>query len=148
MTDTTPPDVDKLLSRLSGVRKCGPGKWLARCPAHDDRSPSLSIKDTGDATLIHCFAGCAASDVLVAVGLDFRDLFPDYAGYDPTAPRRPPPRFNARELVQLCATESAILGIALETLVRGDTLDAGDLDRARQAYETVISTWREVARHD
>jgi DNA primase len=55
----------------------GARSWYAKCPAHDDKSPSLSIRETGDTILIHCFAGCSAEDVLAAVGLSFRDLYRD-----------------------------------------------------------------------
>lgn len=56
----------------------GTGRYMACCPAHDDRSPSLSIKECDDGRLlIHCFAGCPAVDVLEAVGLSLSDLFPD-----------------------------------------------------------------------
>ena len=34
-----------ILDRLDGVRPTGDGRWIARCPAHDDRSPSLSIRE-------------------------------------------------------------------------------------------------------
>lgn len=64
-----------LLDRLSGVRPTGTGRWLARCPAHEDRSPSLSIRDVGDRVLVHCFAGCAVDAVLSAVGLTLSDLY-------------------------------------------------------------------------
>jgi putative DNA primase/helicase len=47
--------------------------WSARCPAHDDRNPSLSVRDKDDGgVLVHCFAGCAQRDVigvLVELGL-------------------------------------------------------------------------------
>ncbi len=66
-----------LLARLEGVIPAGPGKWYARCPAHDDKSPSLSVADKGDRVLIHCFAGCDPSDALTAVGLDWKDIYPD-----------------------------------------------------------------------
>ena len=70
--------VESLLSKLEGVRETGQGQWLARCPSHDDRSPSLSVRagDNG-AVLIHCFAGCAPGEVLAAVGMEFGDLYPD-----------------------------------------------------------------------
>lgn len=74
---TTQYRIDALLARLDRVRPAGPNQWTARCPAHEDRSPSLSIRDTGDRILIHCFAGCFAEDVLVAIGLKFADLYPD-----------------------------------------------------------------------
>ena len=66
-----------LLGRLDGVRKTGDGRWLARCPGHDDRGPSLSIRELGDGrVLIHDFAGCKTLEILSAVGLRLRDLFP------------------------------------------------------------------------
>jgi KaiC/GvpD/RAD55 family RecA-like ATPase len=48
---------------------------MVRCPAHDDRSPSLSVEHKGDRTLIHCFAGCEAERVLEKLGLGFTDLY-------------------------------------------------------------------------
>ena len=66
-----------LLSRLEGVRKCGDG-WSALCPAHEDRSPSLSISDADDGrVLVHCHAGCSVDAVCGAVGLRVADLMPD-----------------------------------------------------------------------
>ena len=38
--------VDTLLSRLDMVKSAGNDRWYARCPAHQDKSPSLSIRDT------------------------------------------------------------------------------------------------------
>lgn len=70
-----------LLSRLSGVVKRGDSRWAARCPAHEDRSPSLSVRELPDGrTLLHCFAGCSSESVLAAVGLTFDDLFPESLG--------------------------------------------------------------------
>ena len=42
---------------------------MMRCPAHDDRRPSLSVEQAGDKVLLNCFAGCETADVLEAVGL-------------------------------------------------------------------------------
>jgi hypothetical protein len=67
--------LEKLFGRLEGVRTCGKGKWQAKCPAHDDRLPSLAISEAQDKILIHCFAGCSPTDVLDAVGLELGDLF-------------------------------------------------------------------------
>ncbi len=75
-----------LIAHLEGVIPSGPGRWHARCPAHDDRSPSLSIRDDGDKVLLHCFAGCDPSEVLTAVGLAWTDIYPDR---DECAYRRP-----------------------------------------------------------
>mgnify|MGYP003708637697 FL=1 len=48
------------------------GKWsgtkgMARCPAHDDRTPSLGISLGRQAILFHCFAGCDQQSVLAAL---------------------------------------------------------------------------------
>ncbi len=70
--------VEDFLGRLVGARARGQGRWVARCPAHDDRNPSLNIAEAASGTvLIKCFAGCATADVLAAVGLSFRDISPD-----------------------------------------------------------------------
>jgi DNA primase len=68
----------QLLDRVEKYKKIGDGRWVAVCPAHDDRSPSLHIteKDNG-MTLIHCKAGCGANDVLDAVNLRYSDLYPE-----------------------------------------------------------------------
>ena len=69
--------IDLILARLSQVREHGQGRWMACCPAHEDHSPSLSIKEGADGTvLLHCFAGCTVHDVLNSMGCSFSDLFP------------------------------------------------------------------------
>lgn len=69
--------VDMLLDRLEKVKHNGNNKWVACCPAHQDRSPSLSIwEPEPDKILIHCFAGCDIGDVLAAVDMSVSDLFP------------------------------------------------------------------------
>ena len=71
MSDPT----EDLISRLH-ARPCGRG-WKAKCPAHDDREPSLSINKGADhRILIKCQAGCSTDDVLAALGMTYHDLFP------------------------------------------------------------------------
>ena len=67
----------RLLYRLDNVRNVGNG-YQASCSAHHDRRPSLSIRADDDGKLlVHCFAGCKAVDIVRAVGLELRHLFPD-----------------------------------------------------------------------
>ncbi len=145
-----PPD-DKLLSRLDGVKQTGPGKWLARCPAHDDRSPSLAVKLADDGRLlVHCFAGCDLESVVAAVGLTLSDLFPAKLP-DPTydrGKRLPVPRFRADELVSLAAFECGVAAIIIEDFLAGKELDAATVQRLRQASETLDDIIREVSGHD
>jgi hypothetical protein len=59
------------------ARRSARGRAMAQCPAHPDRSPSLSILEDQHGRLrIHCFAGCTFEQVLRAARLTPRDLFP------------------------------------------------------------------------
>ena len=61
---------------LVQARSAGRARWQAVCPAHRDRSPSLSIREGDDGrVLVHCFAGCQVQAVLAALNLTSRDLF-------------------------------------------------------------------------
>ena len=69
--------VEQFLERLEGVKQNG-SSWVARCPAHEDRSPSLSVSEGDDGrVLLRCFAGCETTDIVEALGLELRDLMPD-----------------------------------------------------------------------
>jgi putative DNA primase/helicase len=73
------------LAAMLNARPSGRG-WVARCPAHADRTPSLSIREAEDGRLLlHCFAGCdwgAIRDALAA-----RSLWPEHEGSAPCSPR-------------------------------------------------------------
>lgn len=66
----------EFLGKFEGVQATG-GGWVAKCPAHGDDNPSLSIARGEDRRwLVHCHAGCTAEQVVEAVGLKMRDLMP------------------------------------------------------------------------
>jgi hypothetical protein len=79
----------EFISTLDGVRARGAGKWSAKCPVHEDKSPSLSIREGADRILLHCFALCETRDIVAAVGLTMADLFCDVP---PTHGQRSLPR--------------------------------------------------------
>jgi DNA primase len=82
----------KVLALLSGAKQHGTG-WMARCPAHDDHDPSLSVKEDIDGkVLLHCFVGCATEDIVHVLGLTMGDLFARRNGTNnvyPSSPRDP-----------------------------------------------------------
>jgi DNA primase len=103
--------IDRLLPRLDGVRQTSPDTFAAKCPAHEDRSPSVSIRDAGDRVLIHCHAGCSAADIVAAVGLTLRDL---YDSRLPAATRQAQARQRSRaELEDALSLELAVLALVL-----------------------------------
>lgn len=146
--DSTETPVSRLLSRLEGVRQFGPGKWTARCPGHDDRSPSLGVRETDDGkVLVKCWAGCDVESIVAAVGLNLSDLFPSRihgCDFDPTAPRRPPPRFSAGALLELVTREALVIAAAIGQLRKGEPLNETDAERVARAVETILAARREV----
>jgi len=117
----------RILERLEHVKATGRNRWIARCPAHADRSPSLSVGDTGDRVLIHCFAGCSVTEVLSAIGLRMDALFectPDYAGL-----HRERRAFPAGDVLQCCAHEATVAATGAAALASGRPLS--EADRAR-----------------
>src|SRR5437763_699797 len=63
-----------LLARLKRVRRSGDG-YVALCPAHDDRHPSLSIAQGRDRVLLYCFRDCGIEAICEALGIRVSDLF-------------------------------------------------------------------------
>lgn len=120
--------VEPLLSRLEGVRRTGHNCWIARCPAHDDRGPSLSIRELDDGRiLVHCFAGCDTHAVLSAVGLFFDDLFPPRdLGHHAKREARP---FPAADILRAIAFEAFVVVAAGSAMQAGEPLSAVDRDR-------------------
>lgn len=68
--------IDRFLERVHNPRKNANGGFSCKCPAHQDGSPSLSVKEGRDGRLLlNCFAGCKFRDILAAVGLTEADAF-------------------------------------------------------------------------
>lgn len=125
-----------LLSRLDKVRQTGKGKWMALCPAHDDKSPSLSIREKDDGcVLLHCFAGCPAHDVVAAVGLSLSDLFPEkIQGHSINREKNP---FPALDVLRAISFELMIVSIAASSLLAGEPLNAVDRERFELALNRI-----------
>ncbi len=120
--------IDILLSRLEGVRNTGPSQWIARCSEHDDRRPSLVIRELDDGRiLLHCFAGCDTASILSAVGLDFTDLFPERLPLHRARPQRRP--FNSIDILRCVGFEALVAAVAAGNIAQGITLTQEDHDR-------------------
>ena len=137
-------DVNNLLSKLDKVKSTGNGKYLACCPAHPDRSPSLAIKQTDDEKLLlHCFSGCSVVDILAAIGLELSDLMPENPSYQKG---NKPPRFNKYELFDRLMHESIILCLAVRQLLNFQDLSAEDMARVSIAENVINSIAMEIRR--
>jgi hypothetical protein len=127
--------VSELLPLLNRVRQRG-SRWSAQCPAHGDKSPSLSISEGERGILLRCFAGCSVREICNALGLEITDLFFDAAT---THTRRPVPRPVKIDRVALAFRyELSALDLRLRAdriietgkHLNMDTLNDAELDRA------------------
>ena len=125
-----------LINALDKVKQTNHSTWIACCPAHDDRNPSLAIREIDNGrVLIHCFAGCSAIEVLTAVGLSFDDLYP--IKY-PDATYKPLRKvFDAYTALQVLQFESSLVLECSKTLSRDEQLTDQDFDRLFKATERI-----------
>ena len=127
--------IDALLSRLERVKRTGLDRWLARCPAHDDRSPSLAVRELDDGrVLLHCFAGCDVHSVLSAVSLDMDALFPEREIQHGRPERRP---FPAADVLRCIAFEALVVAIAGTALLSGHPFTDTDRERLMLAVSRI-----------
>jgi 5S rRNA maturation endonuclease (ribonuclease M5) len=70
--------LENVLDKLDGAKRSG-SSWVARCPAHEDRNPSLSIdeRDDGKGAIVKCHANCTTEAITAAIGMTVADLFDD-----------------------------------------------------------------------
>jgi hypothetical protein len=110
----------ELLPLVDGVRTRGSGKWLSRCPAHQDKSPSLTIAEGERGLLLKCWAGCTLEEITGALHLSVKDLFFDVIGANSLERRQ-----AMEERRQARAKEQAVYrakGLRIDTLREAEAL--------------------------
>jgi len=126
--------IEELLSKLRKVKGRN-GSFTACCPAHQDDSPSLAIREANDGrVLLHCFGGCSVHDVLGAVGMDITDLFPDKSEHHHPKIK---PRFFASDLLRIIERESLIVSIVANDIAQGKDIPDADRERCLVARERI-----------
>ena len=111
--------IENLLERLTGVKTTKNNEWVALCPVHNEKTPSLGLKLTPEGKIIcHCF-GCGASglDVIHALNLDPSELFPPEDSVTYTRQKRV---YLSADTVLWCLQyEATILSLAACDIVNG-----------------------------
>ena len=117
---------ETIISRLEKVRRTGDRRWVALCPAHEDRRPSLTVREADDGrVLLCCFAGCTTENILNSIGATWADVF---------EPRRPTDKPQRRRQERLVHPADALRVLAHEARIV--VLLAGDLARGTPISET------------
>jgi len=127
--------IDKLLAGLSKVRATHPGEWVACCPAHSDKNPSLAIRkcDNGK-ILLKCWAGCSVSDIVGSVGLELGDLFPDMPKHHSKPARN---YFAASTVLKSLRMPLCILSVAGHDLRNKKHISEGNLAEINKALAQI-----------
>lgn len=128
--------VDEMISRLHNVKPRGKRAWLASCPAHEDRDPSLAITEADDGRiLLKCFAGCTALDVIHSLGMEVKDLFPQH-GLNPYGTmRKLEYEYNKKQHGMTRERAESVM-LCFEGMVeRGEKLSDEDKKLAVEAYK-------------
>lgn len=132
--------LDLLIARLEGVKRSGKG-YVARCPAHEDRTPSLSLREGDDGrVLLHCHGGCTTAAVVAALGLSMADLFPPS---DRPCRPAPAPGVSRKELQDAAQFEKAVLFFIKADARKGKAISPDDFQRGQVARKR-IALAREV----
>jgi hypothetical protein len=137
------------------AKRAGRSRWMAKCPAHADRLPSLSIGTGSDGrTLLNCHAGCSVDSILNVSGLSRRDLF---AGpplskkqIDELAVKREAAEEKAqtentmiRSVQRLAMGQMEQIDMAVSYLA-GQLMVHPDDDSMAQAFDQVLQEFRRV----
>lgn len=131
--------IDKVLTQLDKVKpkqstKDGLNQWQALCPSHGDKSPSLTITECADSTvLLKCWTGCTASEIVRAIGLELKDLFkyePIHKQSNSKNSNQPVKKLPSKRAI---AYEQLIIQIAEAQINKGLTLSTVDKQRYQQA---------------
>jgi len=126
-------NIDIFLTALDKVKKTGYNKWIACCPVHNDKTPSLAIRLVeGDRLLFHCF-GCGANGVEIckALNIDPGELFPPkLENY-----KRERTPFPADQILTALAHEAGIVTAASYAIANCEKLSANDVRRIEMAKD-------------
>ena len=133
--------IDTLLPLLQSAKPSGKNRWMARCPAHEDKYPSLSVRRfDDDAISVKCFSGCTTAEILSAVGLNPSDLFPqnelprDYPFQRPRTKSIP-----YLEILTNLREDLLALSVGFGKLKQGHLLTLEDLERLDTAALRIYS---------
>lgn len=133
--------LENLLSRLQKVKRVGKDSHIACCPAHQDKSPSLAIREVEDGkVLVKCFGGCSVEEICGAIGITVSDIMPDR---QPDALRRPMAApFNARDVLECIKNDASLLCVFISDMKQAKQATAQESANAYKAACRIVAATR------
>jgi hypothetical protein len=128
-------EVNDFLSRLDKVKSTGNGRWIACCPSHKDKSPSLSVRCLDDQRiLVHCFAGCDIDSVLTSIGLELSDVMPPTTLGHKKSERIP---FTSADALRCISFEAQVVAMIAINIAKVAQVSIEDKDRLLKANQRI-----------
>ena len=124
---------ERFLHLFDKVRPTGKGRWIACCPVHQDKTPSMSITESNDSVLMHCHS-CEANgkDVCERFDIDPMELF----GKDFVAGSGQP-RIPAADILRCLDYEILFMSCVNRQLLAGQPLLKEDTERLKIAAKRI-----------
>jgi hypothetical protein len=127
---------------MKRVKTRGRDKWIACCPAHEDKNPSLAITLENNKILMKCWSGCDVESILGAIGMDFNDIMPDKPLYHRSSAKKP--TLYATDALRILKKESMIITMCAIDIKNKKPIAEDDFNRVLLAMER-INTAMEAA---
>ncbi len=126
--------IENLLSRLDKVRNRGGGKWMASCPCHTDKTPSLAIKEDGGTILLHCFSQqCSPQEICSSIGIEITELFPPSEKFDANQPAQKRQFYDSAQVLEGLAYEALVMHIISNDMLKNGSIEPDERERLAQA---------------
>jgi len=134
--------IENFLSRLDKVKQVGNGEWVACCPAHDDKHPSMSVSEKGDTFVVKCHSQhCGGIAIMESVGLTASDF---YEKTDlPIHIRATKRKWSPRQICELGGESISSVALLLERLMTIG-LEDDEIDILRLEGQKLIILFNEV----
>lgn len=134
---------ENILNQLQGKKRTGTDRWIAKCPAHSDKSPSFGIKLDNGKIVFNCLAGCSKEAIVSALGIEFNDLFPKddqflIDGKPNTS--KPKPIIYATEGLEIIRQEAQLVLMGAYAM-RNGTLTNNDLMRLEKSMQLINAVY-------
>jgi hypothetical protein len=131
-------EIEELAAAFEGVTMRNHG-FIARCPAHPDRSPSLRVEAGNTGWLVKCYSGCTFFDIVTAAGLQPLNFKYDSAPQNPeTIVRTDKARSKLIEMIEAKRTIPTTLGAISEIALHPDPRIHADVSERYQLMDYSI----------
>lgn len=133
--------LENLLGRVQKAKRSGRDSWIACCPAHQDKNPSMTIREVEEGKLlVHCFAGCSIEEIVSSIGITLADLMPERS---PDAIRRPSAvPFNARDVMTCIQSDAGLLCVFIASVTKGEKITSEEAANAYKAAARIVAATR------